>query len=51
MVAAFGVPGDGPAAAVRVDEDEGRGEAVVAVDDVGQVGHGFAAFVDGGVVG
>ena len=43
-----GVPGGEEAGAVGVEEDEGGGEAGVVVDDVGEVGHGFAAFVHGG---
>ena len=43
-----GVPGGEEAGAVGVDEGEGGGEVVVVVDEVGEVGHGFAAFVHGG---
>ena len=43
-----GVPGGEEARAVGVQEREGRREAGVVVDDVGEVGHGLAAFVHGG---
>ncbi len=43
-----GVPGGEEAGAVGVEECEGRGEGGVVVDYVGEVGHGFAAFVHGG---
>lgn len=44
-----GVPGLGPAVFVAVEEDDGRGEVVVVLDDVLEVGEALAAFVDGGV--
>ena len=40
-----GVPGGEEAGAVGVDEGDGGGEVWVVVDDVGEVGHGFFAFV------
>ena len=48
MERGVGVPGREEAGAVRVDEDEGGREVGVVVDDVGEVGHGFSAFVHGG---
>lgn len=44
-----GVPGLGPAVLVAVEEDNGRGEVVVMLDDVLEVGEALATFVDGGV--
>lgn len=44
-----GVPGLGPAVFVAMEEDNGRGEVVVVLDDVLEVGEALAAFVDGGV--
>ena len=51
MERGVGVPGGEEAGAVGVDEDEGGWEVGVVVDDVGEVGHGFAAFGQGGRVG
>ena len=48
MERGVGVPCGEEAGAVGVDEDEGGGEVGVVVDDVGEVGYGFAAFVHGG---
>lgn len=45
-----GVPGQ-RAVTVGVEEDNGRGEVVVVVYDVLEVGEGFATFVFGGVRG
>ena len=45
------MPGGEEAGAVRVDEGEGRWKVGVVVDDVGEVGHGFSAFVHGGCEG
>ena len=42
------VPSREEAGAVGVQEGECSGEGVVVVDYVGQVGHAFAAFVEGG---
>ena len=41
------VPGGEEAGAVGVEEDEGGGQVGVVIDDVGEVGHGFSAFVHG----
>ena len=46
-----GVPGGPEAVAARVDEGHDGGEGVVVLDYVGEVGHGFVAFVGGGVEG
>lgn len=46
-----GVPGREEARAMRVEEYEGRREVRVVVDYVGEVGHGFSAFVHGGCEG
>lgn len=48
MPRGIGVPGAWVAVAVRVDEDEGAGEVgvVVVCDYVGEIGQGFAAFVE-----
>ena len=43
-----GVPGGEEAGAVGVEEGEGGGEGRVVVYYVGEVGHGFVAFVEGG---
>ena len=51
MERGVGVPGGEEAGAVGVDEGEGGGEVGVVVDDVGEVGHGFSAFVHGGCEG
>lgn len=48
MEGGVGVPGGEEAGAVGVEEDEGGGEVGVVVDYVGEVGHGFSAFVHGG---
>lgn len=40
-----------PGQEVAVDEDGNGGKGVVLVDDVGEVGHGFVAFVGGRVEG
>ena len=48
MERGVGVPGGEEAGAVGVDEGEGGREVGVVVDDVGEVGHGFPAFVHGG---
>ena len=42
-----GVPGGEEAGGVGVQEREGAGERGVVVDDVGEVGHAFVAFVEG----
>ena len=44
----IGVPGGEEAGAVGVQEGEGGGEVGVIVNYVGEVGHGFVAFVEGG---
>ena len=46
-----GVPGREEARAVGVQEYEGGWEVGVVVDYVGEVGHGFSAFVHGGCEG
>lgn len=46
-----GVPGSPEAVAARVDEGHDGGEGVVVLDYVGEVGHGFVAFVGRGVQG
>ena len=43
-----GVPGGEEAGAVGVEEGEGGGEVGVVVYYVGEVGHGFVTFVEGG---
>ena len=43
-----GVPGGEEAGAVGVQEGEGGGEVRVVVYYVGEVGHGFVTFVEGG---
>lgn len=43
-----GVPGGEETGAVGVEEGEGGGEGGVVVYYVGEVGHGFVAFVEGG---
>lgn len=45
------VPGGEEARAMRVEEYEGRREVGVVVDYVGEVGHGFSAFVHWGCEG
>lgn len=44
------MPGAGPAGAVGVEENVDVREGFVVVDDVGEVGHCFAGFVDRGAV-
>lgn len=51
VVCGIGVPADGPAVAVAVQEDDHGGEVVVVVDDELEVGEGLTAFVLGGVDG
>ena len=43
-----GVPGGEEAGAVGVQEGERRGQMGVVVYYIGEVGHGFVAFVEGG---
>jgi len=45
------MPGSEEAIAVRVEEGESRRESVIVVYDVGEVGHGFMAFIHWGCKG
>lgn len=42
------VPGHEKACTVGVEKDDGGGKGVVVIDYIGEVGHGFVAFVERG---